>query len=237
MELDFCPTLETLYRSRQAVGRSGKVFSLTSGLSTINNLLTIRRIMLHLKPDRTLEIGMACGGSALTFAATHRDLQRPAVRQHVAIDGFQQTGFDDVGRIQLEEAGLNDFVEVREQLSSLELPQLVKEGFNCQLVYIDGSHRFEDVFCDFYFVRSLTTVGGFILFDDSSDPDVLKVIKFILANLSHYFERVPISEYRHASAMNRTKLKVAEALHKTQLTIFRKIREGERQGTQRLRKF
>ena len=193
--------------------------------------------MLDLKPERTLEIGLACGGSALTFAATHRDLQHAACRQHVAIDGFQRKGFDDVGRVKLEEAGLSEFVEVREQLSSLELPQLVKEGFSCQLVYIDGSHRFEDVFCDFYFVRWLTAVGGFILFDDCSDREVLKVVQFIGANLSNYFERIPVYRYRPRSAFNRMKFTVAEAVHKTQLTIFRKIRDGERQGGQRLRRF
>ena len=62
MGLEFCPTLENLYRTREAVGRSGKPFRLTSGLTTVNNLATIRQLMLELKPERTMEVGLACGG-------------------------------------------------------------------------------------------------------------------------------------------------------------------------------
>ena len=58
-----------------------------------------------------------------------------------------------MGRLKLEEAGLIGYVEVREQLSGLVLPKMVEENLKFGLVYIDGSHRFEDVFCDFYFVR------------------------------------------------------------------------------------
>jgi methyltransferase family protein len=237
MELEFCPTLENLYRTREAGGRSGKPFRLTGGLSTVNNLLTIRQLMVEIDPERTLEVGMACGGSALTFAATHRDLQHKPCRQHVAIDGFQCSGYDDVGRLKLEEAGLSDYVEVREQLSALALPQMVQEGLKFQLVYIDGSHRFEDVFCDFYFVRYLMAVGGYVLFDDSSDPEVAKVVRFVRKNLRECFEPVPISRYRGQTTAQRLQYAIAEALYKTQLAIFRKIKEGERAGGHTLRTF
>ena len=237
MGFEFCPTLENLYRTREAVGRSGKPFHLTSGLSTVNNLLTIRQIMVEIRPERTMEIGMACGGSTLTFAATHRDLHNQPSRQHVAVDGFQCSGFDDVGRLKLEEAGLSEYVEVCEQLSALALPQMVREGLKFQLVYVDGSHRFEDVFCDFYFVRDLMPVGGYVLFDDSSDREVAKVVRFIRRNLSDCFEPIPISRYRGQTAARRLKYAVAEALCKTQLTIFQKVKNGDRPGKRKLQSF
>ncbi len=237
IELKFCPTLEDLYNTREAIGRSGQPFQLTSGLSTINNLLTIRRIMLDIRPQRTLEVGMACGGSTLTIAATLRDLQSAPCQQHIAIDGFQRSGFDDVGRLKLEEARLSEYVQVREQLSSIALPQLVDEGLKFQLIYIDGSHRFEDVFCDFYFARSLADVGGYVLFDDSSDVEVAKVVRFVRTNLADFFEPVSIVQYRAESAIQRLKYSVAERLYKTQLAIFRKIKEGERSGYQKIHRF
>lgn len=237
MGFEFCPTLENLYRTRQAVGRSGKPFNLTSGLSTENNLHVIRRLMLEIKPERTMEVGMACGGSALTFAASYRDLHQPPCQQHVAIDGFQRVGFDDVGRIHLEQAGLNKYVQVREQLSSLELPQMIRESLKFKLIYIDGSHRFEDVFCDFYFIRFLTELGGYILFDDSSDSEVAKVIRFIRANLGEFYEHVPTGRYREQTGFQRVKYSIAATLNKTQLVIFRKIKDGERPGYKKLRWF
>jgi len=99
MNLDFCPTLKDMYDTRKVIGRTGKIFPLTSGLSTENNLIIIRKLMFELKPENTMEIGLACGGSALTFAVTHRDLEHEPMRQHVAIDAYQSNGFDDVGRI------------------------------------------------------------------------------------------------------------------------------------------
>jgi hypothetical protein len=41
----------------EAVGRSGKPFRLTSGLSTVNNLPTIRQTVVEIRPERTMEIG------------------------------------------------------------------------------------------------------------------------------------------------------------------------------------
>ena len=60
---------------------------------------------------------------------------------------------------------------------------MIRDGLKFQLIYIDGSHRFEDVFCDFYFVRYLLAVGGYVMFDDSSDSEVAKVVRFVRKNL------------------------------------------------------
>lgn len=210
---------------------------MTSGLSTINNLMVLRRIMLEKKPSRTLEVGMACGGSALTFASTHRDNGAEPAQQHVAIDGFQKEGFDDVGRLQLERAGLEGYVSVRERLSSCELASLAERGEQFGLIYIDGSHQFEDVFCDFYFARLIIEKHGLILFDDSSDPEVDKVIRFIETNLAHAFRPVSVSAYRDFEGMERLKYQVAEKLHKTQLRIFEKINDKTDRAKLPLRRF
>jgi hypothetical protein len=237
MNLSFCPVLDELYKTRETVGRSGKPFTLTSGLSTLNNLSVLRRLFLEFKPCRTLEIGMACGGSALTFASSHRDLGRAPSRQHVAIDGFQRKGYDDVGRLQLEKAGLAEYVDVREDLSCYELARIAQSGQQFGMVYIDGSHRFDDVFVDFYFVRILVEVGGYILFDDSADPDVRKVIRYIQCNLGCVFEQIPVHRYRPEGAWNTFKLRVGEKLHRTQLTIFRKLADGGQPANQHVRPF
>ena len=220
--LSFCPVLEEMYSTRIAVGASGLPFTMTSGLSTINNLCVLRRILTERKPQRTLEVGMACGGSALTFAATHKDNGKEAIGQHIAIDGFQKAGFDNVGRLQLQRAGLDQYVTVRERLSSYELAQLAETGAQFGVIYIDGSHQFEDVFCDFYFARLILEPHGLILFDDSSDPEVAKVIKFIQKNLRHAFKHISTSNYRDLSTVDRLKYRMAEKLHKTQLSVFEK---------------
>jgi hypothetical protein len=236
-QLNFCPVLDEMYSQRTVVGASGKPFTMTSGLSTLNNLLVLRKILLERKPQRTLEVGMACGGSALTFAVTHRDNGADGMGQHVAIDGFQKSGFDDVGRLQLQRAGLDKYVSVRERLSSYELASLAEKGEQFGVVYIDGSHQFEDVFCDFFFVRLILEKHGLVLFDDSSDPEVTKVVKFIETNLAHAFKPVSVSNYRDFSGVARLKYLMAEKMHKTQLRIFEKIDDRIGRTKMPLRKF
>jgi len=77
----FCSELQQLIDSRRTVGRTGKVFEGVGALSSDNNLVTLRNLCLRLKPERTLEIGMCFGGSALIFTASHRDLNRQGNRQ------------------------------------------------------------------------------------------------------------------------------------------------------------
>src|SRR4051812_29031097 len=96
--LDFCPTLRELYAATSVSGRSGRQFSALSGLSTRNNIDVVRKLLLEHRPSKTLEVGMACGGSTLTFASTLRDLGQAPNRQHIAIDAWQSDGYDDVGR-------------------------------------------------------------------------------------------------------------------------------------------
>jgi hypothetical protein len=55
-KLSFQAELSELYRTGKTIGRSGAVVNAT-GLSSINNLLTIRNIILDKKPRKTLEDG------------------------------------------------------------------------------------------------------------------------------------------------------------------------------------
>ena len=89
---------------------------------------------------------MAFGGSALLFAATHRELGRPPSGQHVAVDPFQSVVWDDTGRLALEKERVAGYVEVLQQRSYTALPALLAAGRTFDMAYIDGSHLFEDVF-------------------------------------------------------------------------------------------
>ena len=90
-DFEFCPVLAEIVQSNRIVGKSGKVFERLGALSSYNNLLILRHLMLTLNPKRTLEIGLGFGGSALVFASTHRDLHHTACAQHIAVDPFQIT--------------------------------------------------------------------------------------------------------------------------------------------------
>jgi predicted O-methyltransferase YrrM len=217
--LAFCPELDALYRTRRAVGRTGRVFDQVGALSTPQNVKILRELMMERQPNRTLEIGLSFGGSALAIAASHRDLQRPAERQHIAIDPFQSTVWDDAGREVLDRAGLGGYVAVHETFSSTALPALSAEG-PFGLIYIDGSHLFEDVFVDAYFSARLLSDDGLMLFDDCTDPHVAKALKFLTTNWQGFLAEVDLSPHRPDGQSMR--YKIAKQLGKKQLRGFRR---------------
>ena len=225
--LNFCPELVELLASRRVCGRSGKVFEGLGAISTINNLVTLRNLHLDLKPQRTLEVGLCFGASALLFTGLHRNAESPACRQHLAVDPFQTSVWDDAGLLQIDRAGLESFLDFRGTYSCLELPRLFSEGARFDLVYVDGSHLFEDVFVDAYFSCRLLTEGGVVAFDDCSDPNVAKVLTFIRSNLRSSFQELALGPFR-ADGGRTLRYRAAKFLGRTQLSAFRRIGPADR---------
>ena len=167
------PSLETLIINDTIVGRSGNVRKITV-TSTINNIVVIANLMNEMQATQTLEVGMAYGTSALTFCAMHSNLNLQQPR-HTAIDPFELSVYDDCGVLNIERANLGKYLKVYYERSCLVLPQLISQREIYDLIYIDGSHLFEDVFLDVYFGMRLLRPGGVILIDDSSDPRISKI--------------------------------------------------------------
>jgi cephalosporin hydroxylase len=223
----FCPELQAMVSNRQAVGRTGKTFEELVALSSENNLTTLRNLCMQLKPLSTLEVGLSFGGSCLVFTASHRDLDREPKGQHIAIDPYESQVWDDCGIIATERAGLSGYLDFRQRPSSLALPKLVSEGWQIDLVYIDGSHLFEDVFVDFYFVSRLLSDGGVVLFDDCSDPHVRKVLRFILTNCMKRLVPFDLGPYRSDQGKS-LRYMLGGLLGRRQVLAFQKIAPAER---------
>ena len=218
MDFSFCPVLDDMIRTQRTVGQSGKVFEGLGALSTLNNLRVLRALMLERKPARTLEVGLAYGGSALTIAATHHELQHGPRHQHTVIDPFQASGWDNAALAALDRAGLSGYIDFRSQLSSIALGALATEGASFGLVYVDGSHWFEDVMIDAYFGFRMLDPGGVILFDDCTVDHVAKVLGFVTANWSGFTEEVDLASHREDGGSLR--YRAARQLGKVQLRAF-----------------
>lgn len=223
--LAFCPVLDEMVTSGHALGRSGKLVQ-AGALSTANNLITLRNLHLHTRAQWTLETGMSCGGSALVFAQTHKDIGSPPSRQHVAIDPFQHTTSTDAcGLTSMERAGLSGYLDFRDEPSSRALPSLMRDGRTFSIIYVDGSHLFEDVFTDLYYSAQLLAIDGIVLFDDSTYPHVRKALRFARGNFRHCLEELDLTPFRGATSL---RYRVAQTLGRVQLTAFRKIGEVKR---------
>ena len=221
-DLSFCPVLAEMVSSRRAVGRNGRVYEGLGALSTTNNLTCLRQLIAALKPAHTLEIGLSFGGSCLAFTSGHRDLGRAGSRQHTALDPYQSTVWEDCGLMAVERAALSGYLDFRPAYSSVELPKLIGEGRRYDLVYVNGSHLFEDVFVDVYYASRLLSEGGVMAIDDGANGHVAKVLRFVRANLSQQLPEFALSPYRGDGGRS-LRYRVARWLGKTQLNAFRKV--------------
>jgi len=215
----FPPMLERMLETGEVQGRTGAQNLI--GASTRNNLAVLAAMLEQITPTRTMEIGLACGTSALLFLNYHK--QRGGVDEalHTAIDPYQ-ADLDYAGLEQIERAGFTPYFRHLPKLSDTALPQLIAEDARFQLIYVDGSHLFENVFIDLYFSVRLLDEGGVILFDDATWPDVRKVLAFVRKNLTANLQEVNLEPFRPAGQRG-IRYKLAKALGKTQLAAFRRI--------------
>jgi predicted O-methyltransferase YrrM len=139
----------------------------------------LRDLALAERAERTIEVGLALGVSALLLC-------QAVVRRggrHVAIDPLQRESWNGAGLRTLREAGVEELVEVIEEQSQLALPRLVAEGREFDFAFVDGDHRFEGVFLDLYFMTRLVRPGGLIVVDDMWMPSVRTAVAYVERNL------------------------------------------------------
>ncbi len=200
------------------MGRSGNEVTAT-GLSTYHNLIVIRKIFLNKKPLKTLEIGMAYGGSSLTILSTLREVHGvDADYNHTSIDPFQ-SHFDYCGVELLKSCGHDGKFECMEKRSDAALPELVARGEGFDFIYVDGSHIFENVFIDLFYSAQLLNENGIILFDDCTDRHVDKVIRFVKFNLSECLTPFPLENFQGEKSFFK---KLANKLGYAQIKGFNK---------------
>ena len=129
-----------------------------------------------------IEIGLAYGSSALAIGEALL-LAGGTRLSHLVIDPFQESAYDNVGLDALNEAGLTGQTTFVGEPSSIVLPRLAAEGLLADAAFVDGSHRFHEVFVDLYFLRKLVRPGGLIVLDDAALPSVAAALRYFDLNL------------------------------------------------------
>jgi predicted O-methyltransferase YrrM len=137
---------------------------------------------------RTLEIGL--GYAISTLFICEGLIQNGGGGRHVAIDPFQdgsllsdQTLFGGAGVRTLQRAGVRSLVELYDEGSEIVLPRLLSAGKTFDFAFVDGSHRFENVFLDLVFCGRLLTEGATVVADDTHMPPVAHAIAYCTTNL------------------------------------------------------
>jgi hypothetical protein len=138
----------------------------------------LRDVLRELKPKRTLEIGMANGTSSLVCCQI---LKETGGERHTAVDPFQSKpdGWKGKGIEKVREAGLGDFLEVKEDYNYNALPNLVQEGRRYDFVLIDGYHSYDYTFIDMFYADLLLRPGGILACHDTGYPCVYQALRFL----------------------------------------------------------
>ena len=135
---------------------------------------------LKARPElkKTLEVGFAIGRSAAHIIAATQS-------HHQVIDPFQED-YGSWGIKNLKQLGLEGHYTLHEKLSHEALPQLLAEGLKFDFIFIDGDHRFDGAFIDFYYCDLLLKPGGFVLLHDTWMRPIRLIMSFINTNRANY---------------------------------------------------
>ena len=97
---------------------------------------------------------------------------------------------------------------------------MLEESARFDLIYVDGSHLFEDVFVDAFYCCRLLAKGGVVAFDDCSDPHVAKVVRFLKRNCSDGLSELDLEPYRPGRSF---RYRLARLLGSVQMRAFRSM--------------
>lgn len=125
----------------------------------------LRDVLVAEQVETVVEIGLAYGSSALAIGEALATVDAGAPH-HVVIDPMQMSEFAGTGWETICAAGLDRVSQLVLEPSHVALPRLLAEGFTADAGFVDGSHRFHEVFLDLYYLRKIVRPGGLIVLDD-----------------------------------------------------------------------
>lgn len=135
----------------------------------------------------TLEVGFAYGCSASYIISATR-------APHIVIDPYQKN-FSYRGIKNIKKLKLFKYLIHESDLSHNVLPRLLKQKTKIDFAFIDGDHRYDPVFIDFYYIDLMLNVGGHVLFDDAWMRPVQLVASFIRTNKNYRLIKTPIKDF------------------------------------------
>lgn len=143
----------------------------------------LQRAVREIRPAVSVEVGLAFGVSTLFICDAIQSLPQPGV--HIVLDPYQNGKWRGVGLKNLHDAGFDSIVEFHEEPSELFLPKMVASNRRVDFAFIDGLHRFDQAFVEFYYINRLLRPGGLVLFDDAVRRSVNRVIRHALTYPSY----------------------------------------------------
>jgi predicted O-methyltransferase YrrM len=181
----FRTALLSMYNGEPQLGSDGERHSL-DGKTRIDSEegMWLYKLCVEAKPKTTLEIGLAYGFSTLFFLAA---ICENGFGHHTAVDPFQSP-WHGIGLRHARTLGGSGSFRYIEKMSPSALVYLADHGEIFEVIFIDGSHYFENALADFTLSAGLCPIGGYIILDDALWPSIHRVVAFIRSNRKDFEE-------------------------------------------------
>jgi predicted O-methyltransferase YrrM len=193
------------FQKKRVFAPSGEVQTLDANISEAE-ASDLYAIVKALRPERSLEVGLAHGISALAILAA---IAANGSGHHFVIDPFQRN-FQYCGEAMIERAGfssLHTFFERFPEEVILQLPKL-------QFAFIDSSHLFDFTLMEFVLIDKKLDVGGILALHDAWMPSIQAVVRYILANRAYEICRHYSNEDGRLTPLQHCKELVTRGLRK-----------------------
>ena len=168
--------LQQIYASRTVQDASGQSFPVHSQISS-RFAAALYQTVRKYRPKQVVEIGMAYGISSLAILTALHDLNEGG--QLISVDPHQTGFWKGIGVANVQRSGLGELHQLREAFDYVALPELLREAVEVDFAYVDGTHTFDHVLLDFFYLDKLLRPGGVIGFNDCKYRAVDRVLRFI----------------------------------------------------------
>ena len=196
-----------MYAGDPQPGTDGEKHSIdpATGISPAEGIW-IYELCRQLKPQATLEIGLAYGFSTLYFLAA---LTENGSGRHTAIDPYQLNApgrWAGIGLAQGKRFGRERFRFIEER-SFAALTHIADNSEHFDIIFVDGRHLFDFVITEFTLSAELCSMGGYIILHDMWLPSIQRAVGFIRANRADFeYVASPVANvavFRHVGTDDR----------------------------------
>lgn len=214
------------------VGEEGKNRRKIGGAVSKNEAHTLASLITEHGCTKSFETGVANGISTLAIVQAISRNQG----HHYGIDPCQHSDHKGVALTLLNEYGCLSSFTLCEGPAHLELPKLIEADEKFDFGFIDGMHKFDYKFVDFFLADQVLKVGGILVFHDILLPSTKKIHRLI--QRSYDYKQLNVS-YDSPSFIRKGKYVAAAFLkHKPywynwpngfrNLLVFQKMSEPDR---------
>jgi predicted O-methyltransferase YrrM len=165
-----------VFEKKRVFGPAGNAHPLESNVSQAE-ALSLYTAVRKLRPDFSVEIGLAHGVSALAILAA---ISANGTGHHYVIDPFQ-ANYGYCGEAMIQRAGYRDLHSLLERFPEEVLPTLPGIKF----AFIDSSHLFDLTLLEFVLIDKKLEVGGVVALHDTWMPSMRAALRFILGNRAY----------------------------------------------------